>query len=60
MGERGGIIKTEKVIYLEDGKTKKGVEKELLAKVIKRCSDRVENEDPNMKRNRENTTREHS
>ena len=49
-----------KVIYSEDGKTKKGVVKEHFAKVIKRCSDRVENEDPNMKRSRENTMREHS
>ena len=55
-----GIIEAEKVIYSEDGKTKKGVVKEHFAKVIKRCSDRVENEDPNMKRSRENTMREHS
>ena len=48
------------MIYSEDGKTKKGVVKEHFAKVIKRCSDRVENEDPNMKRSRENTMREHS
>ena len=42
MGERDGIIETEKVIYSEDGKTKIGVVKEHFAKVTKRCSDRVE------------------
>ena len=44
VGERDGIIETEKVIFSEDGKTKIGVVKEHFAKVTKRCSDRVENE----------------
>ena len=60
VGERDGIIETEKVIYSEDGKTKIGVVKEHFAKVTKRCSDRVENEDPNKKRSREKIMREQS
>ena len=60
VGERDGIIETEKVIYSEDGKTKKGVVKEHFAKVTKRCSDRVENEDPNKKRSSEKIMREQS
>ena len=60
VGERDGIIECEKVIYSEDGKTKKGVVKEHFAKVTKRCSDRVENEDPNKKRSREKIMREQS
>ena len=60
VGERDGIIECEKVIYSEDGKTKKGVVKEHFAKVTKRCSVRVENEDPNKKRSREKIMREQS
>ena len=60
VGERDGIIECEKVIYSGDGKTKKGVVKEHFAKVTKRCSVRVENEDPNKKRSREKIMREQS
>ena len=60
VGERDGIIETEKVIFSEDGKIKIGVVKEHFAKVTKRCSVRVENEDPNKKRSREKIMREQS
>ena len=46
VSEKEGIIETERVIYSEDGKTKKSVVKEQFAKVTKRTSIEAENIDP--------------
>ena len=55
MGEKKGIIETERVIYSEDGTTKKGVIKEQFAKVTRRKSMDAENIDPdNLKKEANN------
>ena len=53
VSEKEGIIETERVIYSEDGKTKKSVVKEQFAKVTKRTSTEAENIDPDNQKRKE-------
>ena len=48
-----GIIETERVIYSEDGTSKKGVIKEQYAKVTKRKSMDAENIDPDNRKRKQ-------
>ena len=58
--EKRGIIQTERVIYSEDGTTKKGVIKEQFAKVTKRKSMDAENIDSDNRKKEANNLRHQS
>ena len=60
VGEKKGIIETERVIYSEDGTTKKGVIKEQFAKVTKRKSIDAENIDSDNRKKEANNLRHQS
>ena len=60
VGEKKGIIQTERVIYSEDGSTKKGVIKEQFAKVTKRKSIDAENIDSDNRKKEANNLRHQS
>ena len=60
LSENKGIVETERVIYSEDGRTKKGVVKEQFAKVTKSKSSDAENIDPDNRKKRANNQRRQS
>ena len=60
VSEKNGIIETERIIYSEDGTTKKGVVKEQFAKVTKRKSIDAENTDPDNQKRKANDQRHQS